>query len=71
MSDAELKEIGKKHWSRRIFEMIEQLEPIFNYDQLYIGGGNAEHIKGDLPANVRLFSNVEGMTGGARLWTRA
>lgn len=71
LSDAELNEIGKKHWSRRVFEMIEQLEPIFNYDVLYLGGGNAEHIKGDLPANVKIFSNVEGMAGGVRLWTTA
>jgi len=71
LCDAELQEIGKKHWSKRVFEMIEQLEPIFNYDTLYIGGGNAEHIKGDLPSNVKLFTNVEGMSGGVKLWTTA
>ena len=71
LCDAELSEIGKKRWSARVFEMIAQLEPIFNYDTLYIGGGNAEHIKGDLPSNVKLFSNVEGMTGGVKLWTTA
>ncbi|MEO8906357.1 MAG: ROK family protein [Polyangiaceae bacterium] len=71
LRDSELQEIGKKHWSKRVFEMIEQLQPIFNYDTLYIGGGNAEHIKGDLPANVKLFSNVEGMAGGVRIWTVA
>jgi len=71
LCDAELQEIGKKRWSGRVFEMIEQLAPIFNYDTLYLGGGNAEHIKGDLPSNVKLFSNVEGMTGGVKLWTTA
>ena len=69
LCDAELQQIGKKHWSKRVLEMIQQLEPIFNYDVLYLGGGNAEHIKGDLPANVKLFSNVEGMAGGVKLWT--
>lgn len=69
LSDAELGEIGKKHWSRRVMEMIAQLEPIFNYDVLYIGGGNAEHIKGDLPQNVKIFSNVEGMSGGVKIWS--
>ncbi len=69
LRDSELQEIGKKHWSKRVFEMIEQLEPIFNYDVLYLGGGNTEHIKGDLPANVKLFTNVEGMSGGVRIWT--
>ena len=68
LSDRELKEIGKKHWSRRVLEMIQQLEPIFNYDMLYLGGGNAEHVKADLPANAKLFTNVEGMTGGVKIW---
>ena len=68
LSDRELKEIGKKHWSKRVLEMIQQLEPIFNYDMLYLGGGNAEHVKGELPPNVKLFTNVEGMTGGVRIW---
>ncbi|HEY3253068.1 MAG TPA: ROK family protein [Polyangiaceae bacterium] len=71
LCDAELQEIGKKRWSARVFEMIAQLEPIFNYDVLYLGGGNAEHIKGDLPANVKIFTNVEGMAGGVKLWTTA
>jgi len=71
LCDAELNEIGKKRWSARVFDMIAQLEPIFNYDTLYLGGGNAEHVKGDLPANVKLFSNVEGMAGGVKLWTTA
>jgi len=71
LCDAELNEIGKKRWSARVLDMIAQLEPIFNYDTLYLGGGNAEHVKGDLPANVKLFSNVEGMAGGVKLWTTA
>jgi polyphosphate glucokinase len=48
--------------------MIEELEPIFNYDTLYLGGGNAEHIRGELPKNVQLFTNVAGMMGGIKLW---
>jgi polyphosphate glucokinase len=68
LSDAELKEHGKQKWSKRVGEMIELLSAIFNYDHLHIGGGNAEHIKVDLPDNVSLFDNVDGMTGGIRLW---
>jgi polyphosphate glucokinase len=48
--------------------VIEQVEPIFNYDVLYIGGGNAKKLTGELPPSVHLFGNVEGMTGGIRLW---
>jgi polyphosphate glucokinase len=68
LSDAQLKEHGKQKWSKRVGEMIELLSAIFNYDRLHIGGGNAEHIKVDLPENVTLFENVDGMTGGIRLW---
>ena len=68
VSDAELKEHGKQKWSKRVGEMIEMLSAIFNYDHLHIGGGNAEHIKIDLPDNVSLFDNVDGMSGGIRLW---
>ena len=71
LRDSELSEIGKKRWSGRVLEMIELLARIFNYDMLYLGGGNAEHIKGDLPSNVKLFTNVEGMAGGVRIWDAA
>ena len=68
LSDAELKEHGKQKWSKRVGEMVEVLSAIFNYDHLHIGGGNAEHIKVDLPDNVSFFDNVDGMTGGIALW---
>jgi polyphosphate glucokinase len=68
LSDAQLKEHGKHKWSKRVGEMIALLSAIFNYDRLHIGGGNAQHIKIDLPPKVSLFENVDGMTGGIRLW---
>lgn len=68
LSDAELKEHGKQKWSKRVGEMLQVLSAIFNYDHLYIGGGNAEHIKVDLPDDVTIFDNVDGMTGGIALW---
>jgi polyphosphate glucokinase len=64
----ELDRIGKKRWSRRVAETVEQLAPIWNYDTLYIGGGNARKIQAQLPSNVRIFTNVDGMTGGVHLW---
>ena len=66
--DAELKRLGKKHWSRRVAEAIDTLAPIFNYRVLHLGGGNAEHLRVKLPKNVKIFTNVDGMTGGLRLW---
>jgi polyphosphate glucokinase len=68
ISDKELKRVGKKDWSKRVEEAIETLEPILNYRVLHLGGGNAQHIRGKLPKNVRIFTNADGMAGGIRLW---
>ncbi len=66
---AALEKIGKRHWRRRVAKMIERIEPIWNYDALYLGGGNAKHLKvADLPANVRIRSNRAGLIGGIALW---
>jgi polyphosphate glucokinase len=68
VSNSELKKVGRKKWNKRVRQVIEQIEPIFNYDVLYVGGGNAKKLIGELPSKVRIFENVEGMAGGIRLW---
>ncbi len=68
VSDAALKRVGKKEWSKRVSGALAQLQPIFNYETLYLGGGNIASLKIKLPKNVRVFDNVDGMTGGIRLW---
>ena len=68
VSDAELKSVGEVEWRTRVALVIETLEPIFNYDKLYIGGGNAVRLEGPFPDNVSFFDSVEGLAGGVRLW---
>lgn len=68
VSNAELHRIGRKRWSRRVARAIAQLGPIFNYETLHLGGGNARHLTIELPEDVRLFTNVDGLGGGVRLW---
>jgi len=63
-----LKRVGKKRWNKRVRKAIASLAELFNYDRLYIGGGNAEKIRIELPGNVRTVSNVEGLLGGLALW---
>ncbi len=63
-----LKRLGKKKWNRRVGKAIASLAALFNYDRLYIGGGNAAKIEIDLPARVKIVSNVEGLLGGLALW---
>ncbi len=72
VSDAERKRIGNKKWVKRVMEVIRTIEPIFNYEHLYVGGGNAKRLDpAALPANVTIFRNEDGMEGGVRLWDDA
>jgi polyphosphate glucokinase len=68
LSDAALKKVGKKKWNKRLVKAIQTLDRTFNYDRLYIGGGNAERITVKLPENVKIVSNVAGLLGGLALW---
>ena len=69
VSNAARKRKGNRGWTRRVLRMLDDLEPIWNYDRLHLGGGNVKHIDGKLPKRVRPFTNVEGMAGGAWLWS--
>lgn len=69
VSNVERKRIGNSRWKKRVREVIDQLEPVFNYRVLYVGGGNARLLDSDeLPASVRLVDNAAGLLGGIRLW---
>lgn len=68
LSDAALEQIGKTRWTRRVLLALEQLNPIFNYNLVHIGGGNVQKFRGEWPANVRLFQNATALRGGVRLW---
>jgi polyphosphate glucokinase len=62
-----LRKKGRKHWNRRVLKAIKILRVLLNFDVLHIGGGNAVNL-GKLPKNVKVGSNVAGITGGIRLW---
>jgi polyphosphate glucokinase len=63
-----LDKYGKKHWNKRLQEAIEQTAATFNWDHLYLGGGNTKKIEFKLPKNVSIVSNEEGILGGVALW---
>jgi len=70
VSNAARKKIGNKRFRARVKAMIKQLQPILNFDRLYLGGGNAKRLNPKrLAKNVKIFTNVEGMGGGIRLWS--
>jgi len=68
LGSAALKKAGKKKWTKRLLKAIATLEHAFNYDHLYIGGGNAQKIIITLPSNTRIVENVAGLLGGIALW---
>ena len=68
LGSAALEKTGRKKWQRRVMEAIASLEHLFNYDTLYIGGGNARRLRLDLPPNVKIIPNVAGLLGGIALW---
>jgi polyphosphate glucokinase len=65
---AALDKVGEKKWNNRLGKAIASLEHLFNYDCLYIGGGEAKKVTLQLPANVKIVSNVSGLLGGIALW---
>jgi polyphosphate glucokinase len=60
--------IGNKRWSRRVAVAVETLEALMIYDRLYVGGGNAKHLKVDLGEKATLVGNTGAILGGIRLW---
>lgn len=63
-----LDQIGKKRWNQRLGKAIASLEHLFNYDMLYIGGGNTKKVEIELPAKAKLVPNISGLLGGIALW---
>ncbi|MFT4154196.1 ROK family protein [Parafilimonas sp.] len=59
---------GKEHWNYRMGKVFKILKTVFNYDRLYISGGNAKNLTIPLDDNMIIATNKEGIRGGARLW---
>ena len=69
LGDAALDHAGKRKWRARVERAIEQLRVLTDFDHLYIGGGNARHLKAaTLPPDVSTVDNTDGILGGFRLW---
>lgn len=65
---AALEKYGTRKWNLRLPKAIACLERLFNYETLYIGGGETKQINFDLPANAKIVPNVTGLLGGIKLW---
>lgn len=63
-----LDHFGKHHWNHSLQLAIAQTISTFNWDHLYLGGGNTKKIEFTLPPNVTIVSNEAGLLGGVALW---
>ena len=68
IGDNALKKIGAKKWNKRMKKILDILKTVFNYDRLYIGGGNSGKLNFKLDENIKIITNKDGIKGGARLW---
>lgn len=63
-----LEKYGKERWNKRMQKVFKILKTVFNYDTLYIGGGNSDLLTFKLDKNMKIVTNADGIKGGARLW---
>lgn len=63
-----LVEIGRRRWNRRLLKAIGWWRILTSFDRLYLGGGNAQEITFELPADVVIVPNELGLRGGIGLW---
>jgi polyphosphate glucokinase len=68
LSKAYIEAHGEVKWRMNLKRAIQMWAMIFNYDTLYLGGGFAHIIKFELPENVIITENIEGVLGGIKLW---
>jgi polyphosphate glucokinase len=68
LGDVAFRRVGKKKWSKRVHKAIAALDAVFIFDHLYIGGGNAAHLQGELGDRVTVIDANAGLLGGIRLW---
>ncbi|WP_028050082.1 ROK family protein [Cellulomonas sp. URHD0024] len=65
--------LGDGLWSRRVRRVVEGLRPVFLWDRLYLGGGNARQVTPQVLArlgdDVVVVPNQAGIVGGVRAWS--
>jgi polyphosphate glucokinase len=63
-----LQKCGVKRWNKLLKKAIAQTAATFNWDTLYIGGGNAKKVTLKHSHDIKIISNEEGLLGAMALW---
>lgn len=73
IGEAERRRVGDAIWNRRVRLTIERWFPVFRWDRLYLGGGNARLISATtlrkLGTEVVVVPNSAALLGGTRIWS--
>jgi polyphosphate glucokinase len=63
---------GDESWNGRVREAVANLDALFFFDHLFIGGGNARRVNrdelGDVVERITVVDNTAGILGGIKLW---
>lgn len=72
LGEPERRRLGDGLWSRRVLRAVEGLAPVFLWDRLHVGGGNARHLTPTvlerLGPEVVVVPNSAALVGGVRAW---
>ncbi|MBO3101667.1 ROK family protein [Cellulomonas fengjieae] len=75
VGEVERARLGAGLWSRRVRRVVEGFRPVFVWDRLYLGGGNARQVTATtlsrLGDDVVVVPNQAGIVGGVRAWSLA
>lgn len=63
-----LKKYGAKKWNKLLRKAIAQTSATFNWDHLYLGGGNTKLVVMKPRKDLTIVSNMDGLLGGVALW---
>ncbi len=63
-----LAKYGTRRWNKLLKLAIEQTAATFNWDTLYIGGGNSKKVTLNHGPEIQIISNEEGLLGAMALW---
>jgi len=59
---------GLRRWNKLVKLAIAQASATFNWDTLYIGGGNSKKVTLKHGPEIKIISNEEGLLGAMALW---
>ncbi len=68
LGDHARRAVGNVTWTRRVERALARWHAVLWWDRLYVGGGNAKHLVGDLGFEHTRVGNEAGLFGGYKLW---